>query len=130
VRGRGDAGIVEIGQGGVVRFQKRIKILPGVTLNLSKSGVSTSVGVPGARVTYGRGKKRVTVGVPGSGISHTTVESSAAPASELAPAPPSGWRVAWGHIATVGVAVVTVLGLVLGLFALLGGGEDKPRRKR
>lgn len=55
------------------RFQKRIKLLPGITINLSKSGVSTSFGVTGARVTYGHGRKRVTTGIPGTGISHTTV---------------------------------------------------------
>ncbi|MFZ3141169.1 DUF4236 domain-containing protein [Polaromonas sp.] len=58
------------------RFQKRIKLMPGVTINLSKKGVSTSLGVKGARVTYGHGKRRTTVGIPGSGISHTTVVST------------------------------------------------------
>lgn len=58
------------------RFQKRIKIMPGVTINLSKSGVSTSIGTTGARVTYGHGQKRTTVGLPGSGLSHTTVTKS------------------------------------------------------
>ena len=57
-----------------MRFQKRIKILPGVTINLSRKGVSTSVGVTGARVTYGHGEKRTTIGMPGTGISHTEVE--------------------------------------------------------
>ncbi len=53
------------------RFQKRVRILPGVTLNFSKSGVSTSFGVRGARITKGHGKTRVTVGLPGSGLSYT-----------------------------------------------------------
>ena len=57
------------------RFQKRIKILPGVTLNLSKSGISTSLGPKGAKVTIGHGKIRKTVGIPGTGLSHTTVKS-------------------------------------------------------
>ena len=69
------------------RFQKRIKLLPGVTLNVSKGGVSTSIGVKGARVTYGRGKKRTTVGVPGTGISHTTVESTTRKDADVSPAP-------------------------------------------
>lgn len=56
-----------------LRFQRRVKVLPGVTLNFSKSGVSTSVGVRGARVTRGRGQTRVTVGLPGSGLSLTEV---------------------------------------------------------
>ncbi len=54
-----------------LRFQRRIKILPGVTLNLSKSGISTSVGVRGARVTFGKKGTRTTVGLPGTGISYT-----------------------------------------------------------
>ena len=40
-------------------FRKRIKILPGVTLNLSKSGVSATVG---KRCTY------LNAGLPGTGI--------------------------------------------------------------
>lgn len=57
------------------RFQKRIKVLPGITVNLSKSGVSTSIGTRGARVTLGHGKRRTTLGIPGTGISHTEVTS-------------------------------------------------------
>jgi len=32
------------------RYRKSIKIIPGVRVNLSKSGVSTSIGRPGATV--------------------------------------------------------------------------------
>jgi len=35
------------------RLFRRIKIAPGITLNLSKSGLSASAGVRGARVTLG-----------------------------------------------------------------------------
>lgn len=56
-----------------IRFRKRIKILPGVHLNLSRSGVSTSLGVPGASITKGHGQTRTNLGIPGSGISHNTV---------------------------------------------------------
>lgn len=59
------------------RFQKRIKLLPGLSVNLSKSGVSTSLGPRGAKVTYGHGQRRTTVGLPGSGLSHTTVKRTA-----------------------------------------------------
>lgn len=58
------------------RFQKRIKIVPGLTLNLSKKGVSTSIGVRGARVTFGHNQTRTTVGVPGTGLSHTSIKSA------------------------------------------------------
>lgn len=72
------------------RFQKRIKILPGVTINLSKSGASTSVGVPGARITKGHGTTRATMGLPGTGLSHTTIQSDAraVDAPESTPEPP------------------------------------------
>ena len=35
------------------RYRKRINILPGIHLNISKSGISTNVGVKGASVTFG-----------------------------------------------------------------------------
>jgi hypothetical protein len=53
------------------RFQKRVKIAPGVTLNVSKSGPSVSFGTRGARVSFGRKGARETVGIPGTGISYT-----------------------------------------------------------
>jgi hypothetical protein len=69
-----------------LRFSRRIKILPGVTVNFSRKGISTSLGVRGARVTLGHGKQRVTVGVPGTGLSHTTVSNlKAAPATTPQP---------------------------------------------
>jgi hypothetical protein len=57
------------------RFQKRIKVGKFFTINLSKSGVSGSVGVEGAQVTVGHGKIRKTVGLSGTGLSYSTVKS-------------------------------------------------------
>ena len=54
------------------RFRRRIRILPGLWLNASKSGLSTSVGKRGANVTVGHGQTRTTVGAPGTGLSYTT----------------------------------------------------------
>ncbi|MDX2159508.1 MAG: DUF4236 domain-containing protein [Hyphomicrobiaceae bacterium] len=60
-----------------LRFQKRIKILPGVYINLSKSGVSASVGGHGATVNVGHtGKRMVTLGIPGTGLSYRVPLSS------------------------------------------------------
>ena len=53
------------------RFRRRIKIAPGLRLNLSKSGGSLSVGGRGATLNLGKRGKRMTVGVPGSGIFYT-----------------------------------------------------------
>ncbi len=53
------------------RFFKRFRVAPGLTVNLSKSGVSLSVGPRGARVTVGPRGVRTTVGIPGTGVSYT-----------------------------------------------------------
>ncbi len=54
------------------RFWRRIKIAPGVTLNLSKSGGSLSFGRRGAKITIGPRGKRATVGIPGTGLFYST----------------------------------------------------------
>jgi len=54
------------------RFFRRIKLAPGVTLNLSKSGGSLSFGPRGAKFTVGPRGQRATVGIPGTGIFYTT----------------------------------------------------------
>ena len=58
------------------RFFRRIRVLPGVTLNLSRRGVSTSVGVRGAHVTFGHGRVRETAGLPGTGMFYTTTQDT------------------------------------------------------
>jgi Protein of unknown function (DUF4236) len=55
---------------GYFRFRKTFSVLPGVKFNLSKTGVSTSVGGKGATLNVGHGKKMVTLGVPGTGLSY------------------------------------------------------------
>jgi Protein of unknown function (DUF4236) len=53
------------------RFRKIISVLPGVKINLSKSGASTSIGGRGATVNVGTsGKRTVTLGIPGTGLSY------------------------------------------------------------
>lgn len=53
------------------RFRKSISILPGVKINLSKTGVSTSVGGRGASVNVGtQGQKTINIGIPGTGLSY------------------------------------------------------------
>ncbi len=54
-----------------LRFRKSIKILPGLKLNLSKSGISTSVGGPGHTVNFSSRGTKATFGIPGTGISYT-----------------------------------------------------------
>lgn len=53
------------------RFSKRIKIAPGIQLNLSKSGVGVSVGAKGLKISTGPKGTRLTASLPGTGISYT-----------------------------------------------------------
>jgi hypothetical protein len=53
-----------------LRFQKRLRILPGVRVNLSKSGASTSIGPRGADVNIGRDGISTNAGIPGTGLSY------------------------------------------------------------
>ncbi|ROR32585.1 DUF4236 domain-containing protein [Inmirania thermothiophila] len=76
------------------RFWRRIRIAPGVTLNLSKSGGSLSFGPRGAKFTIGPRGKRATVGIPGTGLFYTTTlpsgrSSGRRSASYSAPAVPT-----------------------------------------
>ena len=53
-----------------LRFQKRIRILPGVRINVGLRGVSTSLGVRGASFTVGKRGVYTNVGAPGTGLSY------------------------------------------------------------
>lgn len=53
-----------------LRFQKRLQVLPGVRINLSKSGASASVGPRGADVNIGPHGVTTNAGIPGTGISY------------------------------------------------------------
>jgi len=61
---------------GYLRLWRRKQIIPGVTLNFGKRGISTSIGVRGAHVTLGRRGVRTTVGLPGTGLYYTSLNSA------------------------------------------------------
>ena len=53
-----------------MRFRRSIKLFPGVRLNMSNTGISWTVGRPGASVNFKSGRtSRTTVGLPGTGLS-------------------------------------------------------------
>jgi hypothetical protein len=54
-----------------IRFQRRIRIAPGLRLNLSKSGVGVSAGRTGVRIGLdAKRRKYFSVGLPGTGVSY------------------------------------------------------------
>ncbi|MBY0578444.1 MAG: DUF4236 domain-containing protein [Burkholderiales bacterium] len=73
---------------GSFRFRRRIKIIPGLWLNLSKSGVSTSIGGKGLTVNLKDGKTKTTIGLPGTGMSYSeTLTDSHKPEDGKQPEP-------------------------------------------
>ncbi|ODB39972.1 hypothetical protein A9L43_15255 [Pseudomonas mosselii] len=78
-----------------LRFRKSFKVAPGVRINLSKSGVSTSVGGKGLTANLSKRGTRVTAGIPGSGLSASKLYTSGKKgAVQAAPAP------MWAHVVT------------------------------
>jgi Protein of unknown function (DUF4236) len=53
------------------RYHRRVSLLPGLRVNLSRSGASVSIGSRGSWVTLGHGQRRTTIGLPGTGLSYT-----------------------------------------------------------
>ena len=71
------------------RFRKRIKIAPGVYINLSKSGVSTTLGKPGASINIGKKGTRGKVGLPGTGLSYSSQLSKSKTSRTRQPSDPA-----------------------------------------
>ncbi|WP_353158421.1 DUF4236 domain-containing protein [Myroides odoratus] len=49
-------------------YRRRIKVIPGIHLNISKSGISTSVGIKGASLTFRKSGTYLNTSIPGLGI--------------------------------------------------------------
>ena len=54
------------------RFRRSFNILPGVKVNLSKGGISFTVGTKGYHLNFSRRGVQQTVGLPGSGLSNSS----------------------------------------------------------
>jgi hypothetical protein len=95
------------------RFRRTVRLPPGLHLNLSKSGVSASVGTRGAWLTFGRNGARATVGLPGTGISYTT--TSSAHGNQDVGTPPRKASVGWLVVLMMMLAVATGIGSLIGV---------------
>jgi hypothetical protein len=81
-----------------LRFQRRITIARGVSLNLNKRSISASIGGRGAHFTVGHKGQRSTIGIPGTGLSYTTY-----------------WRTQSGTVSVILIIAIILLGLVFRL---------------
>ena len=101
-----------------IRFRKRIKIAPGLSVNIGKKGV-TSVSIGGKGVTLNTGGKRgtsVTTSIPGTGLSANHKISGGRQrkpsTDENPPAPSNGMGV--GGLLVIGVVLLMVFIAVFG----------------
>ena len=127
---------------GYLRLWRRKTIVPGLRMNLSKSGISWSLGPRGAHFTIGPRGTRRTVGIPGTGVYYTsysgyhahraTQRGTASPRARQSgsqtPAPPAlvhrepmlpTTKIAFGVVLVV-IGVVTILAYV-GIVFLAAG---------
>lgn len=63
-------------------FRRSFKLLPGIRLNVGKTGTSVSFGVRGLRTTVGKRRATTTVGMPGSGLSFTASSKASISATD------------------------------------------------
>ena len=103
------------------RFWRRVRLAPGVTLNLSKSTASLSFGPRGAKYTVSPRGNRVTAGLPETGLFYTVHEPRRGGRSS-APAVPVRDRLSLGFFRRL-VTPADERALVDGLKALNAGDE-------
>lgn len=51
-----------------MRFRRRTKLFPGVWINFSKTGISTTIGPQGANLNFNRDGTFLNTGIPGTGL--------------------------------------------------------------
>lgn len=103
-------------------FRRRIKIAPGVNLNLSKSGISTSVGPKGAKMTFGPNGTYLHTGIPGTGIySRRKISSS----GDSIPNNPSSDNQSRSGCLSVVLLIAAVVFLIMFVQSVLDLGKQK-----
>ena len=93
-----------------LRFLRRIRIAPGISLNLSKSGIGAYIGPRGVKVSAGRRGVYANVGLPGTGLAYReklNKRGSRGATSSWAGAPSPG-KALEQYLKTGGSAVVRV----------------------
>ena len=109
---------------GNFRFYRRLHIFPGLSVNLSKSGPSLTVGMRGAHMTFGHKGITRTVGIPGTGLYYTSrkgYHSGFHSAHAETPVDPRTQAVAERASGFLIIAVVAIIAGVIGLVIGMAG---------
>jgi hypothetical protein len=101
------------------RFRRSLRIAPGVRLNISRSGLSTTFGARGASVTVGKKGARGNLGIPGTGISYSAPLASMSKRGSRSPAGAAPSKQNSG-----GCALIAVCGFLLLAVGMCSSGRD------
>ena len=112
-------------------YRKRIKIFPGVHLNFSKGGVSTSIGPKGAKVSFGKKGTYLNTSIPGTGlysrkkISNKNEKSSSTHINETHPNKEGFFKIknTWGCCFRW-LGLISIVFLIVNFFQYVTGGFD------
>ncbi|HWG53154.1 MAG TPA: DUF4236 domain-containing protein [Gemmatimonadaceae bacterium] len=106
---------------GYFRFYRRARIFPGLSLNISKSGPSVTMGMKGFHWTVGPRGVRRTIGLPGTGLyytsqsgTHTGVHSRHSDLPLTAAQQGHADRAVGCLVIGVVILVVLVIGIIIG----------------
>jgi hypothetical protein len=99
-----------------LRFNKRIKIAPGVRLNLSKTGISTTVGPRGASLNVSKKGVYANAGIPGTGLSTRTKLAAGKPVQK-SPSNLEPPEMQKGGNLFAALGVIAIIGLFVWLIA-------------
>jgi len=109
------------------RFRRSVRLFPGVRLNFSKSGVSTSIGGRGLTANISKHGIRHTVGIPGSGLSFSTPPgTSRAESSDAGPHTLEGSGATRRLSGGAGCGCILVALLLLAAVTRCGGDATQP----
>lgn len=92
-------------------YRKRVKIAPGVHLNFSKNGVSTSIGPKGAKITFGKNGTYMNTSIPGTGL-YSRQKISGGKSTRSDSSNSSGENGYWGCFIVGFCIVLIVLGAI------------------
>ena len=97
------------------RFRRTVRVLPGMHLNLSQRGLSTTLGSAGLSMNLGRHGLRPNVGLPGTGLSYRFE-----PFDVGVPEVPAPQRSTLRGVIAIFAAMFTAVAFVFGVVSRLG----------
>jgi hypothetical protein len=100
-----------------LRFSKRLKIAPGVKINIGLKGISTTIGGRGTSVSVGKKGTHLNVGLPGTGLSTRTKLSGAASRTKKSVSRPVGQKPAtFSKYFLGGIGIMAITGALIWIF--------------